>query len=138
MSKISPEHRRILAGYRMPSEWAPHIACYLAWPHNRDTWPDKFDIILPIYAEMVAVLWDAGQVTLALELEALWNDLAARMPCCGAVVPFTALTFDWPAGFARFRLSIDNPQVERPVATEIVRELERILGCSLTQVWALY
>src|ERR1700733_772650 len=33
-----------------------------------------------IYAEMVAVLWDAGQVTLALELEALWNDLAARMP----------------------------------------------------------
>lgn len=33
-----------------------------------------------IYAEMVAVLWDAGQVTLALELEARWNDLAARMP----------------------------------------------------------
>jgi len=33
-----------------------------------------------IYAEMVAVLWDAGQVTLALELEALWNDLAARLP----------------------------------------------------------
>ena len=33
-----------------------------------------------IYAEMVTVLWDAGQVTLALELEALWNDLAARLP----------------------------------------------------------
>ncbi len=33
-----------------------------------------------IYAEMVALLWDAGQVTLALELEALWNDLAARLP----------------------------------------------------------
>lgn len=33
-----------------------------------------------IYAEMVAVLWDAGQVTLALELEAWWNDLAARLP----------------------------------------------------------
>ena len=33
-----------------------------------------------IYAEMVAVLWDAGRVTLALELEALWNDLAARLP----------------------------------------------------------
>lgn len=33
-----------------------------------------------IYAEMVAVLWDAGNVTLALELEGLWNDLAARMP----------------------------------------------------------
>jgi hypothetical protein len=33
-----------------------------------------------IYAEMVAVLWDAGQVTLALELEALWNDLADQLP----------------------------------------------------------
>src|SRR5579863_9413493 len=33
-----------------------------------------------IYAEMVAVLWDAGQVTLALELESLWNDLATRLP----------------------------------------------------------
>ncbi|HEU5385291.1 MAG TPA: MEDS domain-containing protein [Streptosporangiaceae bacterium] len=32
-----------------------------------------------IYAEMVALLWDAGQVTLALELEALWNDLASRL-----------------------------------------------------------
>jgi hypothetical protein len=33
-----------------------------------------------IYAEMVAVLWDAGQVTLALELEDLWNDLATLLP----------------------------------------------------------
>jgi agmatine deiminase len=54
VSKISPEHRRILAGYRMPPEWARHVGCFLAWPHNRDTWPDKFDVISPIYAEMVA------------------------------------------------------------------------------------
>lgn len=33
-----------------------------------------------IYAEMVALLWDAGQVTLALELETLWNELAAELP----------------------------------------------------------
>jgi len=38
----------------MPPEWAPHLACYLAWPHNRDTWPGKFDVIPPIYADMVA------------------------------------------------------------------------------------
>jgi hypothetical protein len=64
--------------------------------------------------------------------------ITTPMPCCGAVVPFTALTFDWPAGFARFRLMIDNPQVGYPVAEEIVRELEGILGCSLKQVWAHY
>jgi hypothetical protein len=33
-----------------------------------------------IYAEMVALLWDAGQVSLAIELEELWNGLAARFP----------------------------------------------------------
>ena len=33
-----------------------------------------------IYAEMVALLWDAGRVTLALELESLWNDLAVQLP----------------------------------------------------------
>jgi agmatine deiminase len=38
----------------MPPEWAPHLACYLAWPHNRDTWPGKFEVIPPIYADMVA------------------------------------------------------------------------------------
>jgi KaiC/GvpD/RAD55 family RecA-like ATPase len=33
-----------------------------------------------IYAEMVALLWDAGQVALAIELEELWNELGARVP----------------------------------------------------------
>jgi MEDS: MEthanogen/methylotroph, DcmR Sensory domain len=35
-----------------------------------------------IYAEMVALLWDAGQVTLAIELEELWNQLGTRFPFC--------------------------------------------------------
>jgi anti-sigma regulatory factor (Ser/Thr protein kinase) len=33
-----------------------------------------------LYAETVALLWDAGQATLAIELEELWNVLAARLP----------------------------------------------------------
>jgi hypothetical protein len=33
-----------------------------------------------IYAEMVAVLWDGGQVGLAVELEELWNGLGALLP----------------------------------------------------------
>jgi anti-sigma regulatory factor (Ser/Thr protein kinase) len=33
-----------------------------------------------VYGEMVAVLWDAGNVTAALELESLWNQLAAELP----------------------------------------------------------
>ncbi len=33
-----------------------------------------------IYGEMVAVLWDAGQLNAALELEGRWNDLARDIP----------------------------------------------------------
>jgi anti-sigma regulatory factor (Ser/Thr protein kinase) len=35
-----------------------------------------------VYAEMVALLWDAGDVALAIELEGLWNSLGARLPFC--------------------------------------------------------
>jgi anti-sigma regulatory factor (Ser/Thr protein kinase) len=32
------------------------------------------------YGEMVALLWEAGRVNAAIELESLWNDLATRVP----------------------------------------------------------
>jgi agmatine deiminase len=53
VKQIPAEHRRLLANYRMPPEWAPHLACYLVWPHNLETWPGKFDLIPPLYADMV-------------------------------------------------------------------------------------
>src|SRR5438309_7534685 len=26
-------------GYRMPAEWEPHAATWIAWPHERTDWP---------------------------------------------------------------------------------------------------
>ncbi len=43
-------------GYRMPAEWEPHAGTWLSWPHNRDTWPGKFEPVEPAYARMVAAL----------------------------------------------------------------------------------
>ena len=40
-------------GYRMPAEWEPHEATWIAWPHNRDDWPGKFAPIPWVYAEIV-------------------------------------------------------------------------------------
>jgi agmatine deiminase len=40
-------------GYRMPAEWEPHAATWIAWPHNRDDWPGKFAPIPWVYAEIV-------------------------------------------------------------------------------------
>ena len=43
-------------GYRMPAEWEPHEATWLAWPHNLDTWPGKFAPVPDIYVQMVHAL----------------------------------------------------------------------------------
>jgi len=43
-------------GYRMPAEWEPHEATWLAWPHNPQDWPGKFQPIPWVYAEIVRLL----------------------------------------------------------------------------------
>jgi agmatine deiminase len=40
-------------GWRMPAEWEPHEATWIAWPHQRDDWPGKFSTIPWVYAEIV-------------------------------------------------------------------------------------
>ena len=42
--------------YRMPAEWAPHQATWLAWPHNPSDWPGKFQAIPWLYAEIIRLL----------------------------------------------------------------------------------
>ena len=43
-------------GYRLPAEWEPHAATWLAWPHNRETWPGMFDRIPPVWTELVRLV----------------------------------------------------------------------------------
>jgi agmatine deiminase len=43
-------------GYRMPAEWEAHRATWLAWPHNRQTWPGRFEAIPGVWAELVRTI----------------------------------------------------------------------------------
>src|SRR4030081_926240 len=40
-------------GYRMPAEWEPHAATWLAWPHEKTDWPGKFAPIPWGYADIL-------------------------------------------------------------------------------------
>ena len=40
----------------MPAEWERHLATYLVWPHNLDTWPGKFESVPPVFALIAATL----------------------------------------------------------------------------------
>lgn len=42
-----------MATLRMPAEWEPHAATWIAWPHNRTDWPGKFEPIPWVYADVV-------------------------------------------------------------------------------------
>ncbi len=41
---------------RMPAEWEPHAATWIAWPHNLRDWPGKFAPIPWVYGEIVRML----------------------------------------------------------------------------------
>ena len=63
-----------LAGPRLDHERFEAAACALLGRAAAGGRPVR------VYAEMVALLWDAGDVGLAIELEDLWTKLGARVP----------------------------------------------------------
>src|SRR5271154_2827702 len=58
--------------YRMPAEWAPHSATWLAWPHCHGDWPGKFEPIPWVYTEIIRNLARHERVELIV------NDAAAE------------------------------------------------------------
>ena len=54
-------------GYRMPAEWERHEATWLAWPHNPEDWPGKFQAIPWVYAEIVRLLAARERVHILVE-----------------------------------------------------------------------
>jgi agmatine deiminase len=57
-------------GYRMPAEWAPHEATWIAWPHNANDWPGKFQAIPWVYADIVRHLSRVEEVHILVDDEA--------------------------------------------------------------------
>ncbi len=61
----------------MPAEWAKHAATWIAWPHNAEDWPNKFQPIPWVYCEIVRWLSSAEDVHI------LVNDLLAEKRATG-------------------------------------------------------
>jgi hypothetical protein len=51
-------------------------------------------------------------------------------PCCSTRRRLDELVFEWPQGFARFRLEARNPGIGE-LPEEVMSRLEQILGCKL-------
>jgi agmatine deiminase len=53
--------------FRMPAEWEPHAATWLAWPHYKLDWPGKFEPIPWVYAEIIRYLSHHERVELIVK-----------------------------------------------------------------------
>jgi len=78
-------------GYRMPAEWEPHAATWLAWPHNREDWPGKFGPIPWVYCEIVRLLVQSEPVNIVVQDRDAQRDVRRRLERSG--VPLDAVTF---------------------------------------------
>ncbi|MFO0879513.1 MAG: agmatine deiminase family protein [Gemmataceae bacterium] len=67
-------------GFRMPAEWEPHAATWIAWPHQREDWPGKFEPIPWVYVEIVRWLHRSERVRLLVQpdLAPQARDMLAR------------------------------------------------------------
>ena len=52
----APEPPPAALGFRMPAEWEPHDATWIAWPHEARDWPGKLPAIDWVYGEVVRQL----------------------------------------------------------------------------------
>lgn len=74
-SKPTPPAETVPAalGYRMPAEWEPHAATWLAWPHYEGDWPGKFDPIPWVFAEIIRNLAKHERVEIVVNNTAAAN-----------------------------------------------------------------
>jgi agmatine deiminase len=111
-------------GYRMPAEWEPHDATWLAWPHYHGDWPGKFEPIPWVYTEIIRNLARRERVELIV------NDAAAERQVCKLLDRANALSPNvrfhrWPTNRVWMRDS-GCIFVKRPCGADtLVRESQR-------------
>ena len=70
-------------GYRMPAEWEPHTATWIAWPHNAEDWPGKFGPVGWVYVEIVRLLSRAERVEILVQGRKARKRVADRLGRAG-------------------------------------------------------
>lgn len=86
-------------GYRMPAEWEPHAATWLAWPHNLNTWPGKFAPIPAIYVEIVQALQPHEHVNICVN-DAEAASIVRRQLAAAGIEPRRVTLYEFPTNDA--------------------------------------
>jgi agmatine deiminase len=71
-------------GYRMPAEWEPHEATWIAWPREKSDWPGKFAPIPWVYGEVARYLSRVETVRILVADQAAESAARRVLECVGA------------------------------------------------------
>ncbi len=78
-------------GYRMPAEFEPHAATWIAWPHHGADWPGKIAAIHFVYVEIARALARSEPVRIIVKDVA--THLRVRRLLAKAHVPLSQIRF---------------------------------------------
>jgi agmatine deiminase len=70
--------------FRLPAEWEPHRATWIAWPHHEPDWPGKFGPIPWVYAEIARVIALHEPVEILCQSEEVIESARATLSAHGA------------------------------------------------------
>ena len=59
----------------MPAEWEKQSSTWIAWPHNKDDWPEKFDLIPEVFAKIVFYISKVQKVNILVQNNLLKENL---------------------------------------------------------------
>jgi agmatine deiminase len=107
-------------GYRLPAEWEPHAATWLAWPSSVADWPDKGGAIPWVFTELIRHLTESEVVRLIVPSAAAEQRVAALLRKAGADVDevdfvYARLNRTWARDFMPTLVTRRQPQA--PEAT---------------------
>lgn len=57
--------------FRMPAEWEKQKSTWLAWPHNKKDWPNRFHFIPKIFAEIIFYIAKGQMVNILIDSQSL-------------------------------------------------------------------
>lgn len=91
-------------------------------------------VMCPSCGEEIDASWWTEAMTTASS--AKFRDLVVTTPCCNSRVSLNDLKYEWPAGFARFVIEVQDPADD--LQSGEIMALEEIVGCKLRTIWAHY
>jgi agmatine deiminase len=115
-------------GFRMPAEWEPHEATWLAWPRNPRDWPGKFAAIPWVYGDIVRHLHRRERVRIVVEDAS--HERRARRVLEKVGVEMAQIEF--------FRFATDRSWLRDSGAIFVRNETEVAATCWRFNAWAKY